>query len=88
MIRLISRHRIWVLVASVFAWILLAWLDLRFGLKIRLGPFYAIPVMLMAWYFGRKWGMVAGFLSASLWHLIQRTALTQQGYVFFRHWDY
>ncbi|MBI4912988.1 MAG: DUF4118 domain-containing protein [Acidobacteria bacterium] len=72
---------------SVALWGGLAWLDLSTGTRIRLGPVYALPVMLTSWNLGRTWGIAAALFSALLWHGIQVFVLHESGIPFYRHWD-
>jgi|BarGraNGADG00312_1021997.scaffolds.fasta_scaffold00409_8 diguanylate cyclase (GGDEF)-like protein len=53
-------------------------IDYVTGVEISLSIFYVIPVMLMAWYFGRVAGLVMSFIAASAWYLADTTV----GYVY------
>ena len=35
--------------------------------RIRLLPFYAVPIFVLTWFCGRKWGIAAALLSAVVW---------------------
>jgi len=51
--------------------VLVAWLDVRTGLQLKLGPFYLLPVLLIAWCGGMAWGVVAALVAASAWRGIE-----------------
>jgi signal transduction histidine kinase len=42
-------------------------LDLMTSYRIRLLPFYAVPIFVLTWFCGRKWGIAAALLSAVVW---------------------
>ena len=42
-------------------------IQLRVTYQIRLLPFYAVPVFVLAWFCGKTWGIAAGLFSALLW---------------------
>src|SRR5215467_642467 len=46
---------------------LTAVLDLITSYRIRLLPFYAVPIFVLSWFFGRKWGITAAFFSGAIW---------------------
>ncbi len=69
-------------------WAALAWLDLALGLRVRFGPFYAVPVLLATWYLGRAWGLLSALVSGTLWHALQMAVLHQYPVLAFRHWVY
>jgi len=75
------------ILASLALWGRLAWLDLATGTRIRLGPIYALPVMLASWNLGGRWGVAAALFSAFLWHGIQVIVLHESGITFYRSWD-
>jgi signal transduction histidine kinase len=47
--------------------IVIAVLDSVTSYQIRLLPFYALPVFVLAWFCGKTWGIAAGVFSALLW---------------------
>lgn len=75
------------IVASLALWGGLVSLDLATGTKVRLGPVYALPVMLASWNLGRRWGIAAALFSAFLWHGVQVIVLHESGITFYRSWD-
>ena len=87
MLNTTPRRKLLSLLGSLGLWGALITLDLATGLKMRFGPAYALPVMLFAWHLGRTWGLVAGLVSASLWHGIQMFILHEHTLTFFRYWD-
>jgi len=42
-------------------------LDLMTSYRIRLLPFYAVPIFALTWFCGRKWGIAAALLCAVVW---------------------
>ena len=76
-------------IASCLAlWAVLAWLDLALGLKVRFGPFYAVPILLAGWYLGRAWGVLSALVSGVLWHALEMAVLHKYPVLAFRHWAY
>ena len=69
-------------------WASLAWLDLTLGLKVRFGPFYAVPVLLAAWYLGRAWALLSSLVSSVMWHALQVAVLHRYPVLAFQHWDH
>lgn len=82
-----SRNKFLALVLSLLLLTVLAWTDLALGLKVRFGPFYAVPVLLISWYFGRGLGIVFAFVSASIWSGTQVVVLRDYAFTFYRYWD-
>lgn len=56
-------------------WGCLAWLNLALGLKVSFGLFFAIPVLLSAWYLGRGWGILFAVVSGCLKHSMEMVIL-------------
>jgi hypothetical protein len=77
----------WAVTISLVLWSLLLWLELTLGLKVRFGPFYAIPVLLISWYLGQHWGVASAFVSAGLWHSVEMIALHHHAITFYGYWD-
>ena len=42
--------------------------------RIRLLPFYAVPIFVLTWFCGRKWGIAAALLSAVVWWSVNWSA--------------
>jgi signal transduction histidine kinase len=49
------------------ALLIIAALDFVTDYKIRLGLLYAVPVFVLAWFFGKKWGTVAAAAAGLVW---------------------
>ena len=81
------QKRIGSVVISLMLWAALAWLDYTMGLKVRFGPAYAIPVLLITWYLGRNWGLLSALVSTSIWHGMQMIVLQDYSITFYRYWD-
>jgi len=62
-----QQRRAWIIIEIVAALILIAVLDSITSYQIRLLPFYAVPVFVLAWFCGKKWGIAVGLFSALLW---------------------
>lgn len=81
------RIRILSILVSLVLWGGLALLDIATGTKVRLGPVYALPVMLASWNLGARWGIAAALFSAFLWHGVQVIVLHESKITFYRSWD-
>jgi len=53
--------------AGVIWTALVAWLDVQTGLQLKLGPFYLLPVLLVAWQEGILAGVLAALVAAGVW---------------------
>ena len=61
------------MIAEIVAFLLvIAVLDSITSYQIRLLPFYAVPVFVLAWFCGKTWGIAAGLFSALLWWCANR----------------
>src|SRR5947199_3539234 len=49
-------------------------LDLMTSYRIRLLPFYAVPIFVLTWFCGRKWGIAAAVLSGVIWWSVNWSA--------------
>lgn len=47
--------------------VLVAWLDVATGLQLKLGPFYLMPVLLVAWHGGWIPGLLTALVTAFAW---------------------
>ena len=81
-----TRHLLF-LGGSLALWGVVGWFDYRLGMKVRFGPFYALPVLLLSWYLGRAWGVFAALVSGALWHTIQLLVIPETSFKYFRYWD-
>jgi len=61
--------------------------DYLTGYELSLSAFYLIPVLLTAWYAGRRQAMLLAALSAGVWLLADFTAGHEYTQVFFVFWD-
>ena len=61
------QPRAWMIAEMVASLIVIAVLDSITSYQIRLLPFYAVPVFVLAWFCGKTWGIAAGVFSALLW---------------------
>lgn len=75
------------IMGSLALWGGLVWLDIATGTKVRLGPVYALPILLASWNLGRQWGIAAALFSALLWHGVQVIVLHEALITFYRTWD-
>ncbi|MFN7958885.1 MAG: hypothetical protein U0P46_11280 [Holophagaceae bacterium] len=82
-----QRNKTKAIVMSLMFWGILTWLDYAMGLRVRFGPAYAFPVLLITWYFGRSWGLLSALISALLWHGMQMVVLQDYSITFYRYWD-
>jgi signal transduction histidine kinase len=61
------QPRGWIIAEMVASLLVIALLDFITGYKIRLLPFYAGPIFILAWFCGKKWGLAAAFFSGVIW---------------------
>ncbi len=65
---LLRRHPGSTAISAGLLWTLLvAWLDIQTGLQLKLGPFYLLPVLLVAWQGGALPGVLAALAAAAVW---------------------
>jgi signal transduction histidine kinase len=62
-----QQPRAWMITEMVACLLVIAVLDSITSYDVRLLPFYAVPVFVLAWFCGKKWGIAAGIFSALLW---------------------
>lgn len=67
--------------------VLLSVLDLWSGTSIRMGPLYALPVLLVAWYFGLRAGVTIALFVTALWNAVQSHAARESTLSLIRFWD-
>ena len=65
--RFAGQPRAWIIAEVAASLIVIAVLDFITGYQIRLLPFYAGPIFIMAWFCGKKWGFAAAFFSGLIW---------------------
>lgn len=66
------RHPGFCAISIGLVWIVLvAWLDIRTGLQLKLGPFYLLPVLLVAWQVGTTAGILAALVAAGVWRGVE-----------------
>ena len=70
--RFARQPRPWLIAEAVASLLLIAALDSITSYRIRLLPFYAVPVFVLAWFCGKKWGITTGLFSALLWWCANR----------------
>jgi signal transduction histidine kinase len=61
------QPRAWIVAEVLALLVVIAVLDLLTSYRIRLLPFYAVPVFVLSWFCGRKWGIAAALLSGAIW---------------------
>ncbi len=61
------RNPQFMIITGVICTLLLGWLDNLFGASISLEFFYLLPVAFVAWFVGRKSGLLLAVLCASFW---------------------
>lgn len=67
--------------------VLLSVLDLWSGTSIRMGPLYALPVLLVAWYFGLRAGVAVALFVTALWNAVQSHVARESTLSLIRFWD-
>jgi hypothetical protein len=69
---LFRRHPGFCAISIGLVWtVLVAWLDIRTGLQLKLGPFYLLPVLLVAWQVGTTAGVLAALVAAAVWRGVE-----------------
>lgn len=66
------QPRSWLIAEIVASLLVIAVLDSITTYQIRLLPLYAVPVFVLAWFCGKKWGIAAGLFSSLLWWCANR----------------
>jgi signal transduction histidine kinase len=66
------QPRACIITEVVASLLVIAVLDAITSYQIRLLPFYAVPVFVLAWFCGKKWGIAGGVFSALLWWCANR----------------
>lgn len=66
------QPRGWMITEMVASLLVIAVLDSITSYQIRLLPFYAVPVFVLAWFCGKEWGIATGVFSALLWWCANR----------------
>jgi signal transduction histidine kinase len=57
------QSRSWIFVEMLAALLVIGFVDAISGYQIRLLPFYAAPIFVVAWSCGKRWGLVAGLIA-------------------------
>lgn len=84
---LIRRHAMLAALLGGILWTLLvAWVDVRSGFQLKLGPCFLLPVLWIAWYGGVRAGVSSALAIAAAWRGLELYHLgSAQGWVQF--WD-
>src|SRR2546423_12821939 len=61
------QPRSWIVAEMAFAVLVIGVLDFVTGYKFRLLPFYAGPIFVIAWFFGRKPGIATALICGGGW---------------------
>lgn len=61
------QPRDWIVAEMMASLIVIAMLDFISGYKLRLLPFYAIPIFVLAWFCDKKWGITGALFSGLFW---------------------
>ena len=79
------RH--WILIEMIGALIIIGVLDFCTSYELRLLPLYAGPIFIVAWFFGRRSGLVAAGLSAVIWWCANWFNGDPELHSWFRGWE-
>jgi len=60
------------IIEMIASLLVIAAIDSITNYRIRLLPFYALPVFVLAWFCGKTWGIATGVFAASLWWCVNR----------------
>jgi signal transduction histidine kinase len=57
----------WIICEMAVVLFLIGVFDFVTGYKVRLPPFYAVPIFVLGWFCGKRWGVTAAILSSAIW---------------------
>ena len=66
------QPRAWIICEMTVSLLVIAVVDFVTSYRIRLVPFYAVPIFVLAWFCGNKWGIAAGIFSSVTWWCANR----------------
>ena len=61
------QPRAWIIAEMAASLVVIAVLDLITSYRIRLLPFYAVPIFVLSWFCGRKLAIATAILSGAIW---------------------
>src|SRR5205085_10740019 len=64
------QPRAWIVAEVAACMGMIAMLDLITSYKIRLLPLYAVPIFVLAWFCGTKWGVAGAVFSGVIWRAV------------------
>ena len=68
-----QQARAWIVAEALASLAVIAVLDLITSYRIRLLPFYAVPIFILAWFCSRTWGIATALLSGVIWWSVNWT---------------
>jgi K+-sensing histidine kinase KdpD len=60
--------------ASLAATLAVAWMDYATGLQLEFSAFYILPVLLAAWFAGRRWAAASALVNTMAWSVVDHLA--------------
>jgi signal transduction histidine kinase len=61
------QSRAWIVAEMIALFLVIAMLDFISGYQLRLLPFYAVPIFVLAWFCEKKWGITVALFSGLIW---------------------
>jgi len=77
-----KRSRTWLYCYAVLLVGLIGFLDYLTGYEVAFYPFYALPILLMVWFCGRRAALMIAAVSSVVWYVADRAA----GHPYSREW--
>jgi len=81
-----KQSKIFWMVAGFVLIVGVGFLDYLTGYEISFSLFYLIPISLLAWFAGRRFGVAASFVSALVWLLAEITAGQSYSHPVIHYW--
>src|SRR3989337_1573616 len=82
-----KQSKIFWMVAGFVLIVGVGFLDYLTGYEISFSLFYLIPISLLAWFAGRRFGVAASFVSALVWLLAEITAGQSYSHPVIHYWN-
>ncbi len=74
--------------ASLVATLLVAWVDYITGLELEFSAFYILPVLLAAWFAGRRWAVALALANTIAWSAVDQLAGHVHLSTFYAVWEF
>ncbi len=74
--------------ASLTITLLVAWMDYLTGLDLEFSAFYILPVLLAAWFAGRRWAVALAVVNAVAWSAVDFGGGHPHPRMFYALWEF